>query len=171
MIDHLANGMLALSKEDMEELETDVSKAVPRLLARTFVKMQSNMLQQMARLVPNMVQTTTEAVRRNAESRSKFFDRWKGSGLNAAEHGELVDRYAQTYRSLNPTATFEKMVEDLGPILLMATGAKPTAPSTERAAPPKPQPFVPATPGATAVLTTPVEEDSAVSILDPSREF
>lgn len=167
MVEHLAKGMFSLSKEDMEELETDVSVAVPKLLARTFVQAQKNMLQQMARLIPNMVQQTTEAVRRNAESKAKFFDRWKA--LDPAQHGDLVDRYAATYRQVNPTATFEQMVENLGPIIMMAANVVPSAPAAP-AAPPKPQPFVPAHAGATAVLTTPVEEDTALGSLDPSRE-
>lgn len=169
MVDHLATKMFALSKEDMEELETDVSKAVPKLLARTFVQMQKNMLQQMARLTPAMVQKTTEAVKRNAEAREKFFKRWPA--LTPDKHGDTVDQYARTYRQMNPTASFEQMVEALGPIIMMAANVVPTPGPAAPAAPPKPQPFVPASAGATAVLTTPVEEDTALAVLDPSREY
>lgn len=164
MIEHVAKTMFAISKEDMEELETNVGEAIPKLLGRTFVKMQANMLQQMARMVPQMVQKTTETVRRNAENEAKFFAAWPA--LKPEQHSDLVRRYATTYRQMHPQATFDQMVQDLGPLVMMAAKVAPATPAPATS---KPQPFVPSVPGATAVSQTQVEEHDGF-IFDPSRE-
>lgn len=175
MIDHVAKAYFQITPQEMEELETNVGEAIPKLLAKTFVKMQSNMLQQMSRLVPGMVQRTSEAIQRNVENEARFFAKWPQlkpqDAAKAAEYAQTMRTMAVTYRQMYPQATLDKMIDDLGPLVMMRVGVNPAQVVAAPPAPPKPQPFVPATPGATAVSHTPVEEDSALASLDPSREF
>lgn len=175
MIDHVAKAYFQITPQEMEELETNVGEAIPKLLAKTFVKMQGNMLQQMSRLVPGMVQRTSEAIQRNVENEARFFTKWPQlkpqDPQKAAEYAQTMRTMAVTYRQMYPQATLEKMIDDLGPLVMMRVGVNPTQVVAAPPAPPKPQPFVPATPGATAVSHTPVEEDSAIASLDPMREF
>lgn len=171
MVAHVAKTMFAITDKEMEELETNVGEAIPKLLGKTFVKMQANMLQQIARLVPSMVQRTTEAVQKNAENEQKFFRAWPA--LDPTKHTDIVRKYAVTYRQMHPQASFEQMIQDLGPLVMMAAKVNPTAgapAAAPAAATPKPQPFVPSTSGATIVSQTPVEEDSALAALDPNRD-
>ena len=140
-IAHIAEHMFKLSPEDVEALETDTVGTIPKLLSRTFVEMQSVMLGQMARLVPQIVQRHGTATAANAEAERAFYSMWPG--LDQSKHGDLVRRYAVTYRQMHPQATREQMFSDLGPIVMMAARVAPTAPSVQRNSP-KPSPFVPA---------------------------
>lgn len=148
-IAHIAETRFKLSPEDVEALESDTVGTVPKLLARTFVELQSTMLNQMARLVPQMVQRQTEAVKKNTEAENAFYSMWPT--IDRSKHGDLVKRYAITYRQMHPEATREQMFADVGPLVMMAAKiplAAPQAPGGNPAQPqipsPKPVPFVPA---------------------------
>lgn len=166
MIEHIAKNMFAITPQEMEELETNVGEAIPKLLGKVFVKAQAAMLHQLQNVVPAMMQRQTQVMQRNAANQAKFYARWPQ--LKADQHGEIVQRLAVQYRQQNPTATFDQMVEQLGPYVMMAAGIQPGAPTAPQ--PSKPQPFVPATPGATAVAPpTPVDEFGWETALDPNR--
>lgn len=165
-IDHIASTMFQLSKEEVEALENDTVGTIPKLLAKSFVKAQGMMLQQLGRIVPQMMSRQVEALRRNAGNEQKFFQRWQ----ELKGHGDLVRRLAATYRSMNPNATLDTMIEELGPIAMMtakiplsagtAQPGVPAAPPTATPAagngvrPPQPSPFVPAVGGPGAAPST-----------------
>lgn len=152
--DFVANQMFALTPEDREAIETDVIGHIPKLLARVFVKSQQNVLQQLDRLIPTMVQRHTDAMRRNMEGESKFYARWPNIGR---EHASVVNNLAVAYRQMHPSATLDQMIEDIGPFVMMQARIAPSAagaptagqPARQAAAaangrPPQPAPFVPA---------------------------
>lgn len=147
-IAHIAEKLFKLSPEDVEALESDTVGTIPKLLARSFVEVQSVMLTQMARLVPQMIHRQTEAIKKNAEAEDAFYSMWPT--IDKAAHGDLVKRYAVTYRQMHPQATREQMFGDVGPLVMMAAKIPLVAPAAARsaaapAAPsPKPKPFVPA---------------------------
>jgi hypothetical protein len=150
--------MFKLSPEEIEALETNTVEAVPKLLAKSFVKMQQNMLSQMARMIPGMMQKQTVMMQRHGENEQKFYARWPD--LKKDVHGEKVMQYAAVYRQMNPQATLEQMIDAVGPMVMMASGVVPsTAPGTASpqsvqpspmapalGARPQPSPFVPAAP-------------------------
>lgn len=167
---YIAESMFKLTPEDIEALETDVVSAIPTLLARTFVRSQQNVLTQMGKLIPQMIERHSVLMRRNAENEGKFFARWPD--LKADVHGDLVRKYAVTYRRMHPQATMEQMMEDLGPMIMMAARVAPSGvpagggrPNGSRAV--SPPPFVPAQGGPAASATQ--IESQAWDILDPSR--
>lgn len=151
-IAHIAAKLFKLSPEDIEALEADTVGTVPRLLARTFVELQTTMLTQMSRLVPAIIQRQTELTRRNGEAMNEFFKRWPA--LNQAAHGDLVTRYAIGYRQMHPQDTKEQMFENLGPLIMMAARVVPGAvqvsgsPAAPGSRPHQASPFVPAGSGA-----------------------
>jgi hypothetical protein len=167
-----AENVFKLSPEEVEALESNVIEAVPKLLAKVLVKSQLNTLSQMARVIPAMIQRQTEAVKQNTANETKFYGRWPD--IKAEQHGDLVRKYAAVYRQMHPNVTLDQMVEDLGPMIMMAAkivpqigGAAPgqpaqamtPAPANGRS--PPPPPFTPAGAGATnssrAVELTPIE--------------
>lgn len=173
-IEHLASTVFKLSSEEIEELETNTAVAVPKLFAKAFVKSQHNMLMQIGRLVPNMVMRQGSVTKRNAENEGKFYSRWPD--IKSDAHGELVKRYAVTYRQMHPEATLEQMIEDVGPMVMMSAKIVPTlqsqvqVPAAPRNASPmngsrvQPSPFTPAAavsggavPQPNAVEMSPVE--------------
>ena len=155
-LEYVANNVFKLTPEEVEALETNVVDTIPKLLAKVFVKSQQNVLSQLATMVPVMIQRQTVAIQKNAENADKFYARWPM--IKKAEHGELVMKYGAVYRQMHPGANLEQMIEDLGPMILMAAriappiqaqapAGQPANPAAQRAAngrSPPPSPFVPA---------------------------
>ena len=122
---HMAANDFKLSPEDIQAIETDVVGFIPTMLSRMYMKAQVNTLKQMERIVPAMIARQTKVMARNAENTGKFYSRWPS--LNQTEHGNTVNRLAVTYRQMNPTASLEQMIEDLGPIVMMTAKVPMTA--------------------------------------------
>jgi hypothetical protein len=173
-VEFVAQQMFSLSNEEREALEQDVIGTIPRLLAKVFVKSQQNVLNQFDRLIPVMVQRHTQAMRANDENEGKFFSRWPQ--LDRGKHGDLARRYGAVYRQMHPNATLEQMIEDLGPMVMMAGRVVPSvgapgqvagqavvgqaaAPArTTNGRPPPPSPFAPAGAGPAASSRVPEKE-------------
>jgi len=166
----IAENMFRLTPEETEALEQDVIGTVPKLLAKVFVKQQQNTLAQMGRMIPMMIQRHLQAVKRNEGNEGKFYQRWPD--VDREKHHDSVVKYAAVYRQMHPQATLEQMIEDLGPMIMMANkivpkSLTPAAPGTARpAAPaspvngrtPPPSPFVPAGAGPVTAPRTPEVE-------------
>lgn len=157
-IEFVANSQFKLTPEESEALEQDVIGTVPKLLAKVFVKSQQNVLAQLGRMIPVMIQRQNEAMKRNTANEDKFYSRWPD--IKRDKHHENVVRYAAVYRQMHPNATLEQMIEDLGPMIMMANKIVPSmqAPGATSGQParqpgalapgngrsPPPSPFVPA---------------------------
>ena len=151
-INYTAEHVFKLTPAEVEALETNVVEAVPKLMARAFVKSQLNALEQMSRLVPAMIQRQGEMLKANATNESKFYGRWPD--VKPEKHGDLVRKYAAVYRQMHPNTTLEQMIEDLGPMVMMAARVVPQPPTSSPSASangrnPPPPPFAPAGAGAT----------------------
>lgn len=170
-IDFVAANTFKLTPEDIEALESDVVGTIPKLLARGFVKAQHNMLTQMGRIIPMMIQRHQQVTQRNSEHETKFFGRWPD--LKPEAHGNLVRSYGAVYRKMHPNASTDDMIEALGPMVMMAAKVVPTTPQAgapvaaspllanpmaNGSRPPQPQPFLPALGGGGAVQQQEVEE-------------
>jgi hypothetical protein len=163
-MDLVANQLFQLSPDEKEALEQDVIGTVPKLLAKVFVKSQQNVLTQLGRMIPVMMQRHLEAVQRNVGNEKKFYSRWPD--IKSDKHGDSVRKYAAVYRQMHPQASLEQMIEDLGPMIMMANkivpsvGAPAASGGQPRGAPngrsPQPSPFVPAGAGPVAA-SRPVE--------------
>jgi hypothetical protein len=156
-----ADQLFKLTPQETEALEQDVIGTIPKLLAKAFVKSQRNSLDQLGRLVPTMIQRHLQAMMRNTSNEGKFYQRWPD--IKQDQHGESVRKYAVVYRQMHPTASLEQMIEDLGPMVMMANRiapsppaprASPTKPAAANGRAPQPSPFVPAGAGPTAVAPT-----------------
>lgn len=113
-----------LSEADIEAINSDVVTAIPKLMARTFVRAQASALSQMDRVIPAMVERFMKLSKAREASEGKFYARWPS--INKAEHQAVVDRLAQTYRKENPQAPLQQMVEELGPLVMMVAKIAPT---------------------------------------------
>lgn len=153
-IEHTAQSLFTLSNEEVEALETDVVGTIPKLLAKVAVKVQQQQLAQLSRIVPMMIERHARVTQRHTANEDKFYQAWPG--LDRSKHGDVVRKYGAVYRAMNPQATLDKMIADLGPMVMMAAGVQPgqsVQPSRQGngAVPPRPlhQPsaFVPAAGG------------------------
>lgn len=160
MIDMLSKETFALSKEDAEALETDTIGTIPKLLARVFVQSQKNTMALLSRIGPAMVARGVEAQRRNAENEGKFYAAWPQLKKSDPAHALAVRQYSAVYRKMNPTATLDQAIKQVGPMVMMALGIQPgaAAPGAGNAGQPngrvvgQPQPFVPAPQGAAEAI-------------------
>lgn len=150
-IQHVADTLFKLSNEEIEALENDTVSAIPKLLAKGMVKGQLNMLQQLSRLIPAMISKHGETMSRHASNESKFYSRWPD--LKRDIHGPMVLKYGAVYRQMHPDATLETMIEDLGPMVMMAAKVQPgvasngnhgAKPGPTKRGGPQPSPFIPA---------------------------
>jgi hypothetical protein len=160
LVEHLATTPeFRLSEADIEAINTDVGSAIPKLMARTFVRAQAAAMSQMENVIPAIMQRYMTVERARQSSENAFYGRWPD--LNPGAHGTLVNRFAATYRRMNPQATKEQMIEDLGPMVMMAAKVAPSAlrPANGGVAPqngaparrlPPPSPFMPAMGGSAA---------------------
>lgn len=141
-VDHLAATDFKLSEADAQALETDAVGFIPKLLSRMYVRSQAAALNQMQRVVPAMLQNQMRIMQRNSVNENKFYTRWPS--IDRATHAETVGRLARTYRQMNPAASLDQMVEDLGPIVMMtakiAPGAAPNGHAPGVAAQTRPSP-------------------------------
>lgn len=171
LTDHLAAQEFALSPQDLEALEADAPAHIPKLLAKAYFKSQVNLMQQMSRLVPQMVQRQLRVSESNRKNEDRFYSRWPD--LDRTKHEPLVKKYATVYRQANPQATLEQMVEDLGPIVMMAGKVTPKAPAASNGnggvRPPQPTPFVPAL-GGPAAPPAVAEENPWAGMAQPSPD-
>jgi hypothetical protein len=165
-IDHVAATMFALTPEEVQALETDTVGTVQRLCARTFVKTNANMLMQLSRLIPTMIQRGLEDTKRATTNEDAFYTAWPQ--IDRQKHRDLVNRYGVTFRQMNPNTSRDEMIKMLGPLIMMAAGipfngqpqpaapvgAQPqvhpaagSPPAQNGVRPPPQSPFVPAVPG------------------------
>lgn len=172
VIDHVAQNMFALSPQEVEALEGDAVAAIPKLMAKAYVRSQHNLLQHLAKTVPLLIERHLKASQRSQDSEARFYSQWPG--LKKAEHGEAVNRIAQTYRKLNPSASFEQMVKDVGATVSQMLGIpfQPAAPGTNGSRPSQLPPFQPASAvsGPAAIPTESGESGESWNWLAPGAE-
>lgn len=164
MIEHLAATEFALSAEDNQALDADAAGHIPKLLARVAMWSQVNMLNMMQKSVPAMMQHFNQVTDRRRASEDAFYGKWKDAGIDRTKHHDLVTKFAVAYRQANPSATMAQMIEDVGPMVMVAAkigaptngaaaGAPALAPGAQAPAlvpspqPTRSMPFVPAASG------------------------
>lgn len=172
-VDYVAQSMFSLSAADVQAFEADVVGYVPKLLAKAFVRSQQNMLEQMGKLVPHMIQQHMTSMRAGLAGQKEFFARWAPLGLDPGTHSDLVMRLASQYRQLNPHVPKAQMIEALGPIVMMAAGVapRPGAPQNggamhQAARTMNPPAFVPAGGGSAQVPNGPAVGSPIESLMD-----
>lgn len=157
LIDAMAKEHFALSEQEVNELNDDAVKAVPKLLARTYLDAVSTMLQHVATIVPRQIEMQGRITEANNAAKNKFFEAWPALKGKDQE----VARMASMYRRMNPQATLDDMIRDVGPIVM--TQLKIVPPPTTNGQPAKPQPtpaFTPALGGGTTIpLGNPAPEN------------
>lgn len=172
IVEEAARTMFALSPEEITGLEENAVAVIPKLLARTYFQAQRSMLTTLQRALPAMLGNHLTQKQKHDTNENTFYDKWKDSGIDRAQHGALVTRLAAMYRQMNPKATFDQMVSDLGPMVVMAAKIQPPAPAPQPRggngfARPQVQPFVPAGGGPGAMSSQ--SQGDPWDVLDPNR--
>lgn len=196
VVQYVADNLFKLSDKDVEALESDVVGTIPKLLARSFVAAQQNLLLQMSRIIPRMIERQGEVSKQHNEAVNEFYTRWADIGKVKDQKvqigdkqvavSDLVKQYAVVYRQMHPQATRQDAIEAVGPMVMMAAkivpGAaapqapaarpSPMAPTGASGRPPQPSPFMPAGPAAGGATSATVPQMSAVEAIfagDPNE--
>src|SRR5882672_244455 len=133
---HLAQTKFALSEQDIKDLDTDVTTAVPKLLARVFLESQVSMQKFLAQAVPGMMQKYNRVTSANDSAEKKFFEAHKALDINNPQHRATTVRIATVYRQANPGIPLDQLIQEVGPMVMNAMRVNaPTAPAAGTAAP------------------------------------
>lgn len=139
VVAHLAQSKFALSEEDIKDLDTDVTVAVPKLLARVFLESQISMQKFLAQAVPGMVKQYNTVTSANDGAEKQFFAAHKALDPNNPQHRATTVRIATIYRQANPNIPLKQLIDEVGPMVMAALRvngqvAAPAAPVAHRAA-------------------------------------
>lgn len=128
VITHLAQAKFALSEDDIKDLDTDVTVAVPKLLARVFLESQVSMQKFLAQAVPGMVKQFNAVSSANEGAEKKFFDTHKALNINDPQHRAAAVRIATVYRQANPGIPLDQLIAEVGPMVMatLRVSATPT---------------------------------------------
>lgn len=194
VVQYVADNLFKLSDKDVEALESDVVGTIPKLLARSFVAAQQNLLMQMSRIIPNMIQRHGEVTKQHNEAVNEFYTRWPDIGKAKDQRvaigdkqvavADLVKQYATVYRQMHPQASRQDAIEAVGPMVMMAAKLVPSAAAPQSPAqrpspmaptgasgrPPQPSPFTPAGPSAGGAAPTTVPQLSPVEAMFAGEE-
>jgi len=118
VIAHLAQSKFALSENDIKELDSDVTVAVPKLLSRVFLESQMAMQKFLAQAVPGMVKQYNQVTGANSDAEKKFFDTHKALDSKNPQHRETAVRIATLYRQANPGIPLEQLIQEVGPMVM-----------------------------------------------------
>ncbi len=154
----LAKEQYALAPETVEALtETlgeDFVKDIPRMLSRVFVDAVGSSMQRTLQILPQAIASVMESRTQSDKSEVAFYTKWPG----LREHHPKVVQFAQAYRAVNPAASEDDFIQDVGAQVSVAMripieGAAPAAvvPAALAAA----RPFVPGKGGATKPAAQP----------------
>lgn len=125
----------ALSQEDTDAFISEPDKVVPRLVAGLYLDIYDNVMRSMQAYMPQMVQQITAREAHQRQGEDDFFTAWP----KLKEHRERVAEVGRQYRQLNPTATKEQFIQDVG-LHVMIERRIPLEGIGEQAAPPPPPP-------------------------------
>jgi hypothetical protein len=131
---HLAQTKFALTDQDIQELETDVVAAVPKIMSRAFFESQVSMQKFLAQAVPGMVKQFQAVTRANDDAEKMFFDAHKVLDIKNPSHRAAAVRIATTYRQANPNIPLQQLIAEVGPMVaatLRLNGATRPAAATQ----------------------------------------
>jgi hypothetical protein len=156
MSDWASKNLFSLSKEDAELLETDAVTAIPVLMGRVYSQALQATTNLIKNFVPEMVnsgvQTTTARAAKATEALNEFYQ--ANPHLNHQAHGQLVDKWARSFRAANPGASRAEAIKFVGNAVSAELGITPAAAGANGASR-RPAPFAPARPGTRVQQPTP----------------
>lgn len=160
MIDALAQQKFALTPAEIQALEVDAVGVLPKIMARVYYEATVNGLQQLANMVPRMVESvvTTRIGENSAEE--AFHTEWPNIDPNNAQQMKAVQHFANSYRQMNPRASQTDAIKFVGTAVTQFFGLQMPQRANGSGAPrggtplarPRTPPFAPAQGGRAAPL-------------------
>ena len=151
VIDAVATGTYVLTQEELDAVQVEPEKILPKLMARVHVNAVQGVVRHIAQQMPAMVGALMQAKEQTSRLESEFFKAWPQ--LDKTKHGADIMKVGQVFRQLNPNATFEEFVRHVGAQVIISNGLHVQAQQ-----PKVQQPNVPAA----GVTTTPAFQPAGI---------
>lgn len=150
--DWAAQNLFKLSPEDIQALDTNAADIIPRLMGRAYTHAMQSAVNLIKNLVPEMVNSGMAAQQTRAQRASEALNEFYQSNphLSADQHGAAVDRWARSFRAMNPAASRQEAIAFVGKAVSAEFGLWPSANGTGAPAARRAAPFAPARPGGRA---------------------
>lgn len=143
----------AMTEDEGLELLKSPETVLPKLAAQLQLNVMEQVIQQVASMLPQFMDSHVGQQKTSADNRKSFFEAWPD--LNKPEYEETLTRVALAYRQANPTANKEKTIKEIGAIAAITLGVVPNAqvaPPTNQPAQPAYKPAMPGGGGRAAVV-------------------
>lgn len=118
----LAEHHYKLTKEEIDEIEADPAKALPRHMARVYMDSVTAAISQITTHMPRLVRIVIEQDSASSKAENAFFEQWP----ELKEHSDTVVKIGQAYRQLNPNASEEEFINEVGAAAMVSLRLDPT---------------------------------------------
>lgn len=143
VIEALATQSYQLTEDELNGLQEDPGKTVPKLLARAHVNAVQGVLRHVAQQLPGMLSGMLQVREMNRQREDVFWGKWPQ--LDKTKHAQQVVQVARVFRQLNPSADMDTFVQHVGAQVMLMNGLhRAAAPVQPQATVPRATPFVPA---------------------------
>lgn len=139
--DAVAKGAYQLTAEQVNGLLEDPGTTVPQLLAKVHVNAVQGVLRHVAQTLPTMLNGMLQVREINRQREDKFWQAWPE--LARDKHSQQVVQAAQTFRQMNPRASEDEFIRQVGAMVMVMNGLH-RAQVPQQPKPQVAQPFVPA---------------------------
>lgn len=121
----------ALTDEEVEELETNPKETFPKMAAKIHQNAMNAAVLQMARVVPQIIQSYNSQQQVASERTGEFYSAWP----ELQQHQQTVVQIGRMFRAQNPGASKEQFVDTVGKYAMNMLGLQrqPAAPATPAA--------------------------------------
>ncbi len=106
----LATHHYALTEEQAEEYDSSPGTAIPKLAARLHMEVMQQSVAMIAGLLPKIMANVNQAQTVESQREAAFFAEWP----ELTPHRDQVVRHGAVYFQMNPQATFEEFMRDVG---------------------------------------------------------
>ena len=117
----LATQHYALKPEEIDELDTNPGEFLSRKMAKVYLDAVTATLTQVTQFLPRMIQEVNQQSVQTNQNEEQFFQRWP----KLKEHAQAVLRTGAVYRQLNPQASMEDFINEVGAQTMVALRIQP----------------------------------------------
>jgi len=134
-IAELAQRTFALDAQTVEQLQTEPEKVIPLLMAQSCMAAMEATLVAVSNYLPQAVNAIRDQHATVRAAEEDFYKAWPK--LKNPQYEQALNSAGAFYRQLNPTASKEKFIQDVGLAVMAQMGlqADPPAPTAQPAAP------------------------------------
>ena len=100
------------------------STVISQLMAKVYMDAVTGSVAHMLTRLPGLVEQTLQSREQSGQLEQRFYNAWPA--LDAQKHYADVERFGRVYRQLNPTATPDDFIRDVGAQLMVALKLSPT---------------------------------------------